>query len=62
VIILYRTDHTIRSSEDLAEFDVTLLGHVPELRSPLRNLLQSGPYGHGVAASLSLPPARPSEE
>ena len=62
ILIGFRTDHTIRSSEDLEGLSVPLLGHVPELKSPLRNLLRSDPYGHGVAASLALPPARPQED
>ena len=58
----YRSDHTVRSREDLAALDVSLLGYVPDLKpstvyarfTPLRWAgFGRRDYGRRVAASLS---------
>lgn len=70
LFLLFRTDHAIRSTQDLAGLPVPLLGYVPELPRRYQNLLEAvtplrwipwarhRDYARAVAASISIIPVQ----
>lgn len=58
LLLLYRTDHTIRSGEDLRGLPVPLLGRIPELRrGGVAGALPGGRnYARRLAASITVSP------
>ena len=66
VYIRYRTDHAIRSREDLIDLPVPVLGAIPVLPSPNRRMARPWTwltgarrdYARAVAASISVVPVR----
>jgi hypothetical protein len=64
--VRFRTDHAIRSTEDLVDLPVPVLGAIPVLPSPRREAMRPATwlmrarrdYARSVAASISVVPAR----
>ncbi|GAB4334541.1 MAG: hypothetical protein Kow0010_21590 [Dehalococcoidia bacterium] len=56
LLVMYRTDHTVRSSEDLRGLSAPLLGRIPELRrrGVARALPGGRTYARRLAASITV--------